>query len=97
VVAKVDQRDVVKVFVSLPWSVTKAGSSIFKIIVVTKWMNHSIQYTFDATSIFYWKYSDTSTISPSVLTPSIVYSIDKPSLTAMIIDKGVQVRGIGSN
>lgn len=69
-----------------------------RIMIVTKWMNHSIQYTFDATSTFHWKYTVTlATISTGTSTSSIVYSIDKPNLTSMITEKGILIRGIGSN
>jgi hypothetical protein len=69
-----------------------------QIKLVTKWMDHSKQYTFDATSIIPWKYSvSLKSFETGALTSDVAYSVEKHVLTSDIISKGVPSRGDQSN
>ncbi|KAM0330865.1 hypothetical protein ACHAQA_003821 [Verticillium albo-atrum] len=68
--------------------------------IVTKWSNFSNQYAFDATETFNWIYSVqlVSVGSTGELTSKVTFKPDeKPVLTSTITEKGVLIRGIGSN
>lgn len=68
--------------------------------IVTKWSNFSIQYAFDATSTFDWKYAVqlTAVNSNGELAPTVKYSRnEKPPITSTITSRGILIRGVGSN
>jgi hypothetical protein len=86
------------------WLKPFPGTSKFDIeqqlMIVTKWSNFSVQYIFDATSTFNWKYAVqlAAVSSGGELTSTVTYTKnEKPPLASTITSRGVLVRGIGSN
>lgn len=80
------------------------GTGIFHIKqtlqIVTKWSNFSNQYTFDATSTFNWTYTVQLGFvdSKGRFTSKVTFERDdKPVLTSTITERGILIRGIGSN